>query len=304
MELWPLWSMNYNFGGWIEMTIWPDISAAHHPDITILHWFKASSSIWTVRLLMWFRLVTEFLVMPVTVRIYTNQYHTSSQSLLDGQEVEFGCRTEGSKPNAKIEWFFDHQRIVSRETSYYNFSQRKRFDEDTESTTEYPLPDSTRFVSIIVSHRANSTLSLIRFIPSYTDNNKVLSCYVWNPFIVNSKISDMLTLDVKCKHVHCDFSHYHLHHLQTHHWLNLEATFAVTFDLHKSTGPILAMSQCWLVNTCHCWSCTVISNRIPGSNKWCGITIRAQWRPSTTIQPSRNHNHPSLLANCTSAACR
>ena len=175
-------------------------------------------------------------MLPVNVRIYSNQYHTSPQSspLVAGQIAEFGCKTDGSKPAASIEWFLDHQRIViANSINYPNY-----YGEDEETTTTLtnsvlsevkttnsgtplqsnnssfiiaPLPLSVpfslsssslpagKFLSIIGSYKANSTLSVIRFVPHYTDNGRILSCHAWNPFIANSKIADKLALDVKCK---------------------------------------------------------------------------------------------------------
>ena len=56
--------------------------------------------------------------MPVTVRIFMSRYHqqislsAATQPVMADKIVEYGCRTEGSKPNANIEWFLDDQRII------------------------------------------------------------------------------------------------------------------------------------------------------------------------------------------------
>ncbi len=189
-------------------------------------------------------------VMPVNVRIYSNQYHTSPQSsqLIAGQMAEFGCKTDGSKPAASVEWFLDHQRIVVSKEALAGYHSNYYTDQELLKTTvttgrviqvlseippdeqqqqqqqvqpqpsgpslllstssggipTSPLSSSSslppgKFVSIIGSQEANSTLSVIRFLPQYTDNGRILSCHAWNPFIANSKIVDKLVLDVKCK---------------------------------------------------------------------------------------------------------
>lgn len=182
----------------------------------------------------------------MNVRIYSNQYHTSPQSsqLIAGQMAEFGCKTDGSKPAATVQWFLDHQRIVvAKEDSVYsNYYTNQELTTTTRTTLttddlhrslqehmqkeervsgpsaffgqqHSPLSMSSgvlgslrstslsagKFVSIIGSQKANSTLSVIRFLPQYTDNGRILSCHAWNPFIANSKIVDKLALDVKCK---------------------------------------------------------------------------------------------------------
>lgn len=167
--------------------------------------------------------------------------------------AEFGCKTDGSKPAASVQWFLDHQRIVvAKEDSVYsNYytnqevtttagkviqtlrhempaddlqhrsieGQHQQNEEDEERlsgpsaflgssgqhlsmssgvSASSSLP-AGKFVSIIGSQKANSTLSVIRFFPHYTDNGRILSCHAWNPFIANSKIVDKLALDVKCK---------------------------------------------------------------------------------------------------------
>lgn len=142
--------------------------------------------------------------MPVNVRIFTTQYNANSLSIVEGDLVELNCRTEGSKPNAMIEWFFDHQRIVDNTD---DDSDGKRWYVEPElatiniTSTRMPTIDrrKSQFLSIIISQRTNSTLSVIRFVPTYLDNNRILSCHVWNPFIDNSMITDKIALDVKCK---------------------------------------------------------------------------------------------------------
>lgn len=170
-------------------------------------------------------------VFPVNVRIYSSHYPTAASSpLIAGKMAEFGCRTDGSIPAANIEWFLDHQRIVIANTdsypSYYsesgsasNLSQvfvelniPQPLEPSNSSVIITPLPlsvasasatsspsTSGKFVSIVVSKQANSTLSVIKFIPHYTDNGRILSCHAWHPFIANSKIADKLALDVKCE---------------------------------------------------------------------------------------------------------
>lgn len=180
------------------------------------------------------------LVLPVNVRIYSSQYHTSPQSspLIAGVVAEFGCKTDGSKPAASIEWFLDHQRIVipNADRTYTSSHHYATDEEDfpataaSESQTHLVVGDErllpqqaqsnwssisalpfsassassaslgeSQFLSIIGSAKANSTLSVIRFLPQSADNGRILSCHAWNPFIANSKIADKLALDVKCK---------------------------------------------------------------------------------------------------------
>ncbi|KAI2798001.1 hypothetical protein BLOT_013912, partial [Blomia tropicalis] len=140
---------------------------------------------------------------PVSVRIFSNQYHNSPQSspLIAGQMAEFGCRSDGSKPSASIEWFLDHQRIVATNDDNQHLNHINSQPLSSTTISDQSLISTNimngKFVSIIISSKSNSTLSAIRFMPHYTDNGRILSCHSWNPFIANSKIADKLALDVK-----------------------------------------------------------------------------------------------------------
>lgn len=211
--------------------------------------------------------------MPVTVRIYMNQYHSSPRPLIAGMVTEFGCRTEGSKPNANIEWFLGDQRIVmdnnvknnDHTLVYYNqlkychhilahnysiannncigesshneimgsananstihYSSKTQTNNDLHNidfsiqinrlnrtdkaensknglkdTGNWLLSCQCKFLSIMETNQVNSTLSIIRFIPHFTDNNRMLFCHASNPFIGNqfNKITDKISLNVQC----------------------------------------------------------------------------------------------------------
>lgn len=150
--------------------------------------------------------------MPINVRIYSESYHASPKlaNIVAGRVVEFGCRSDGSRPEAKIEWFLANQRIVAG-------SDRVSADNETvgdlvatttsttfESPTSMALTNanlSTRFLSIYTTSKPNgTTVSVIRLIPHQSDNQRLLSCHASNPFVRHRKmITDQLMLDVKCK---------------------------------------------------------------------------------------------------------
>ena len=239
--------------------------------------------------------------MPVTVRIFMSRYHqqislsAATQPVMADKIVEYGCRTEGSKPNANIEWFLDDQRIIvpskiasnsvdndfliQKTASYQwmstSFNNCIVNDDSnivngneqmvnqiakttTSSSSEMLLSNDNsnwkltvneqinypnnllsqqqqqqrqknrrrcKFLSIMETHKTNSTLSIIRFIPDFSDNNRILSCQASNPFIAmadnnnnnnmtannsfssrsnnnnsnnNNRITDKITLNIQC----------------------------------------------------------------------------------------------------------
>lgn len=250
--------------------------------------------------------------MPLTVRIFMSRYHqqislsAATQPVRAGTIVEYGCRTEGSKPNANIEWFLDDQRIIVtlrtsstvsnsvdnelpiQKTESYQWlptsfnncivnddnivngngqmvnrittssSSSEVLLSNDNSNWQLPINEQInypndllsqqqrqthrrqcKFLSIIETHKTNSTLSIIRFIPNFSDNNRILSCQASNPFIAmadnnnnnfiannsfsgrnfnnnnnnnpnksNNRITDKITLNIQCMYDDNDVSVY------------------------------------------------------------------------------------------------
>lgn len=149
--------------------------------------------------------------MPINVRIYSESYHASPKlaNIVAGRVVEFGCRSDGSRPEAKIEWFLANQRIVTGSDRVSSDNETVVASDSVTTTTIEPpvmlaLTNSnlsTRFLSIFTTSKPNgTTISVIRLIPHQSDNQRLLSCHASNPFVRNRKmITDQLMLDVKCK---------------------------------------------------------------------------------------------------------
>ncbi|XP_076324835.1 neural cell adhesion molecule 1-like [Tachypleus tridentatus] len=97
-------------------------------------------------------------IKPVEVKI-----HPYQQPLSADKEVDLTCTSNGSRPPAKITWWKD-----------------KRQMQNTRDSTS----------------RAGVSTSILTFVPSVGDNEKLLSCRAENPLIPNSAIEDGWKLEI------------------------------------------------------------------------------------------------------------